>query len=75
MLVSNPKPEISVIAPLWNEKLNVRPLAEQVFAALRLETRPIELLLVDDSPYSQQRPKRRPLDRVHGQPGQHHRDP
>jgi len=49
MLVSNPKPEISVVAPLWNEKLNVRPLAEQVFAALRLETRPIELLLVDDA--------------------------
>jgi dolichol-phosphate mannosyltransferase len=42
-------PEISVVAPLWNEELNVQPLAEQVFAAFRHEPRPIELLLVDDA--------------------------
>jgi len=49
MVTSNPTPEISVIAPLWNEKLNVRPLAEQIFAALRQDPRAIELLLVDDA--------------------------
>lgn len=49
MLAAKPTPEISVIAPLWNEKLNVRPLAEQVLAALSREPRPIELILVDDA--------------------------
>jgi len=49
MHAPEPIPEISVIAPLWNEKLNVRPLAQQVFAALHQERRPIELLLVDDA--------------------------
>src|SRR4051794_2063180 len=49
MHAPEPIPEISVIAPLWNEKLNVRPLAQQVFAALSQERRPIELLLVDDA--------------------------
>ncbi len=49
MLAAKSTPEISVIAPLWNEKLNVRPLAEQVFAALGHERRPIELILVDDA--------------------------
>jgi dolichol-phosphate mannosyltransferase len=44
-----PAPEISVIAPVWNEELNVAPLAEQVFAALGKEPRPIELILVDDA--------------------------
>jgi dolichol-phosphate mannosyltransferase len=44
-----PTPEISVIAPVWNEELNVLPLAEQVFAALSKETRPVELILVDDA--------------------------
>ena len=42
-------PEISVIAPLWNEELNARPLAEQVFGALSKEPRSIELILVDDA--------------------------
>jgi dolichol-phosphate mannosyltransferase len=49
MLAATQTPEISVIAPLWNETLNVRPLAEQVFAALRLEPRSVELILVDDA--------------------------
>src|SRR5437660_951210 len=44
-----PAPEISVIAPVWNEELNVAPLVEQVFAALGKEARPIELILVDDA--------------------------
>src|SRR5713226_3152633 len=49
MLAVKPTPEISVVAPLWNEKLNVRPLAEQVFTALGHERRSIELILVDDA--------------------------
>src|SRR5260221_4095680 len=49
MLAATSTPEISVVAPLWNEKLNVRPLVEQVFAALRNERRAIELILVDDA--------------------------
>src|SRR5215831_2134517 len=49
MQAPDPIPEISVIAPLWNEKLNALPLAEQVFDALRKDPRPIELLLVDDA--------------------------
>jgi dolichol-phosphate mannosyltransferase len=42
-------PEISVVAPMWNEHLNVVPLAEQVFAALGRDPRPMELILVDDA--------------------------
>jgi len=49
MPAAKPTPEISVIAPLWNEKENALPLAEQVFAAFRNERRPIELILVDDA--------------------------
>jgi dolichol-phosphate mannosyltransferase len=49
MLAATPTPEISVIAPLWNETLNVKPLVEQVFAALKHERRSIELILVDDA--------------------------
>jgi glycosyltransferase involved in cell wall biosynthesis len=43
------KPEISVIVPLFNEVDNVAPLARQVFAALSAESRPVELVLVDDA--------------------------
>lgn len=49
MSAANPTPVISVVAPLWNEQENVRPLVEQVFEALRQETRAIELILVDDA--------------------------
>jgi dolichol-phosphate mannosyltransferase len=49
MLTTKPAPEISVIAPLWNERENARALAEQVFAAFRSERRGIELILVDDA--------------------------
>jgi dolichol-phosphate mannosyltransferase len=49
MLGSASIPEISVVAPLWNEQDNVCPLADQVFAAFRDEPRPIELILVDDA--------------------------
>lgn len=45
----NTTPEISVIAPLWNEELNVRPLVEQVLAALGQKSGPIEVILVDDA--------------------------
>jgi dolichol-phosphate mannosyltransferase len=44
----NPTPEISVIAPLWNERENVIPLVKQVFAAFAKDPRKIELILVDD---------------------------
>jgi dolichol-phosphate mannosyltransferase len=49
MLTTKPAPEISVIAPLWNERENARALAEQVFAAFRNERQGIELILVDDA--------------------------
>jgi dolichol-phosphate mannosyltransferase len=49
MLAAKPTPEISVIAPFWNEKPNVIPLAKQVLAALKDERRSIELILVDDA--------------------------
>ncbi len=42
-------PEISIVVPMFNESANVAPLATQVFAALRNERRPIELVLVDDA--------------------------
>jgi glycosyltransferase involved in cell wall biosynthesis len=42
-------PGISVVVPLWNEELNVAPLVERVFQALRNETLPVELILVDDA--------------------------
>jgi len=42
-------PEISVIVPMFNEADNVGPMVEQVFAALRNEPRPFELVLVDDA--------------------------
>ena len=42
-------PEISIVAPLWNERDNVLPLAEQVLAAWRDEKCEIELVLVDDA--------------------------
>jgi glycosyltransferase involved in cell wall biosynthesis len=43
------QPEISIIVPMFNEADNVAPLAEQVIAALRAESRPFELVLVDDA--------------------------
>jgi glycosyltransferase involved in cell wall biosynthesis len=49
MVAVKSTPEISVIAPLWNERDNVQPLADQVFSALKNETRPLELILVDDA--------------------------
>jgi len=48
MSSANPTPEISVIAPLWNERENVLPLVKQVFAAFAKDPRKIELILVDD---------------------------
>jgi dolichol-phosphate mannosyltransferase len=40
--------EISIIAPMFNEADNVAPLVAEVFAALKNEKRPVELVLVDD---------------------------
>ncbi|MDB6111418.1 MAG: glycosyltransferase family 2 protein [Pedosphaera sp.] len=42
-------PEISIIAPMYNEADNVAPLAAQVLAAFRAEPRAVELVLVDDA--------------------------
>ncbi len=42
-------PQISIIVPLFNEVDNVAPLARQVLAAFQNETRPLELVLVDDA--------------------------
>jgi dolichol-phosphate mannosyltransferase len=39
---------ISIVVPLRNESPNVLPLVRQVFTAFRSESRPVELLLVDD---------------------------
>jgi dolichol-phosphate mannosyltransferase len=41
-------PEISIVVPLRNESPNVLPLTRQVLAALQSESRPLELVLVDD---------------------------
>jgi dolichol-phosphate mannosyltransferase len=43
------QPEISIIAPMFNEADNVAPLVGQVLAAFRNDPRPIELVLVDDA--------------------------
>jgi len=42
-------PVISVVVPLYNEARNVQPLTRKIFEAFRDETRPIELILVDDA--------------------------
>lgn len=42
-------PEISVIAPLHNEAANVRPLVNQIIAALEKTGRSYEIVLVDDA--------------------------
>src|SRR4051812_10692952 len=45
----NPNPEISVIAPMFNEAPNVLPLVQEVIAAFAGESREIEIILVDDA--------------------------
>jgi dolichol-phosphate mannosyltransferase len=42
-------PAISIVVPLHNEAPNVQPLAAQIFAALKHESRGLELILVDDA--------------------------
>ncbi len=41
-------PEISIIAPFYNEADNIEPLVREIVAALRNEKRPYEIVLVDD---------------------------
>ncbi len=42
------KPEISVVIPMRNEAPNVRPLYEELVAALERYGRPFEVLVIDD---------------------------
>ena len=42
------KPELSVVAPLYNESQNVRPLVEWILQALESYTGRFEIILVDD---------------------------
>jgi glycosyltransferase involved in cell wall biosynthesis len=39
---------ISVVAPVFNERENLRPFVEELLAVLRRETEPFEIVLVDD---------------------------
>jgi glycosyltransferase involved in cell wall biosynthesis len=41
-------PQLSVVAPLYNESQNVRPLVEWIFQALESYTGSFEIILVDD---------------------------
>ena len=41
-------PEISIVVPLFEESANVAPLAQRILAAFRAESRPLELIFVDD---------------------------
>jgi glycosyltransferase involved in cell wall biosynthesis len=41
-------PVLSVVAPLYNESQNVRPLVEWILEALRAYPHPFEIVLVDD---------------------------
>jgi glycosyltransferase involved in cell wall biosynthesis len=40
--------EVSVVAPVFNERENLRPLVDELLTALRPGSRPFEILLVDD---------------------------
>jgi dolichol-phosphate mannosyltransferase len=40
--------ELSIVVPLFNEAENVLPLASRILASFKEETRPIEVILVDD---------------------------
>jgi glycosyltransferase involved in cell wall biosynthesis len=45
---STPGPELSVVAPLYNESDNVRPLVDWILQALQSYPRSFEIILVDD---------------------------
>jgi dolichol-phosphate mannosyltransferase len=42
-------PEISIVVPMYNEAANVRPLAHEIASIFAKESRPWELVLVDDA--------------------------
>jgi glycosyltransferase involved in cell wall biosynthesis len=44
----DPEPVLSVVAPLYNESQNVRPLVEWILEALKTYPHPFEIILVDD---------------------------
>jgi len=46
--VHNSEPALSVVAPLYNESQNVRPLVEWILQALESYPRSFEIILVDD---------------------------
>ena len=41
-------PEISIVAPIYNEAPNLRPLVERICGVMRPLGRSFELILVDD---------------------------
>jgi hypothetical protein len=43
-----PRPDLSLVIPVYNERDNLRPLWEQIRAALAPAGRPYEVLLIDD---------------------------
>jgi glycosyltransferase involved in cell wall biosynthesis len=45
---NNTAPVLSVVAPLYNESQNVRPLVEWILEALKTYPHPFEIVLVDD---------------------------
>ena len=40
--------DVSVVAPVFNERDNLRPLVDELLAVLRPTARPFEIVLVDD---------------------------
>jgi len=40
--------DVSIVAPVFNERANLRPLVDELLAVLRLFPRPFEIVLVDD---------------------------
>ena len=40
--------DVSIVAPVFNERTNLRPLVDELLAVLRSSPRPFEIVLVDD---------------------------
>ena len=48
MSPSSPRPDISIVAPVYDEVDNVAPLVEELLSVMRPLGRPFEIVLVDD---------------------------